>query len=705
MLRLFLLIPLLLCSTFVFSQINDEDNDFDAESAESAGIADSTLQDTLPVKEVDIRTEWFDLGRWKRGKAPRIEQGADLRELIYFDRIERLDGFYANLGQIATPYKRYRYGLDASFLKTGLSLNPFTGQEDVYLLDPLKDVQFFDTRTPYINLYYGQGKSDMSSLEVDVSQNITPWWNISFLFRRDKTEGTYSEFAANHLDLYVASNYRSRNGRYQLFGSVMFQEHNNAINGGVAQRFDFEDLFGGGTQPVALSGASLEQINRAFAFQHMYQFVRDTVKSPHRLVVYNEIQRDFFENEYTDTIIDPLVFTDPYPLYPTLFTGIDFVYERFQHRRWTGKAGATYRFTKPAFQSSHHLYLTNELTNFDKKRVERNLNRFTTSYEGELAISPAPFELKGELDMDLTTSNLFPTSTYTEGRASFSFPKEVVDYSYWKELEKRVDQEKPDSVLMKGKRRLFTAFASALLYDRNPTIQQGFGDGWWGNGFRGNPNLDNQRIELFKAGIQLNGKERKTEYGVMQGHHFSLTGFRSRQYAMIYMDTAMVLNQAPRDSYLEFFGFEVEGRLKMGSFYLDGRTTYQFPTSSGSDFLESYLRLNQPYLYGKVGLYWEKHDLKIARAIRAGIELWYHVDYDEQLFDGPTQQFYPQNTFVMGGNQRLDAFFSAQVKKAQLFLRVYNSLEGVSAPGYMPTLFYPLWDRNLMVGVNWSFFD
>lgn len=696
---------MLLMSGMAFTQIIVGDDD-DGTSPESSALQDSTSQDSLPPqKEVAIRTEWFDLGRWKKGKAPRIDAGADIREVMYFDRVERLDGFSANLGQIGTPYKRYRYGLDASFLKTGLTLNPFTGQEEVYLLDPLKDVQYFDTRTPFINIYYGQGKSDLSGLEVDVAQNISPWWNLSFLFRRDKTEGTYAEFAANHLDLYLASNIRSRNGRYQLFSNVMFQEHNNGINGGVAQEFDYEDLFNKGSQPVSLSGASLEKISRSFALQHMYQFVRDTVKSPHRLVVYNEWSRDFFENEYTDTIIDVDVFLYPYPLYPTLFSGIDNVYERYQHRRWRGSAGSTYRFTKPAFESGHNLEVSNNWTNFNKKRQDYTLSSFTTSYTGDFILRPAPFELKAELDFDATTSNLFPASTYTEGRASFSFPREVVDYSYWKELDKKMGQEKPDSVLVKAKRRAFTGFASALLYDRNPTLQQAYGDGWWGNGFRGNENFENQRIELFKAGMMLRGKSRKTEYAVLPGNHISLTGFRSRQYAMIYADTTAMLVQAPRDSYLEFLGVEAEARLSLGTFSIEGRTTYQFPATSGSDFLETYLRLNQPYIYGKVGIYWEKHNLKIARAIRAGIEMWYHADFDEPLFDGATQQFYPQNAFSQGGYQRVDAFLSAQVKKAQLFLRVYNTLEGVGAPGYMPTVFYPLWDRNFMVGVNWSFYD
>lgn len=704
--RALLVLPFLLLCGMAFGQIDDDD-DF-ATSAESSAIRDSLGQDSIaPQKEVAIRTEWFDLQAWKRARAPRVDAGFDLRDLMYFDRVEALPGYAVTLGQIGKPYKRYRYGLDASLMRTGVNLNPYTGQEDVYMLDPLKNVQFFDTRTPFINIFYGQGKSDLSGLEVDVSQNINPWWNISFMFRRDKSEGTYAEFATNHLDLYAATNYRSKNGRYQIFINTLFEEHNDAINGGVAQEFNFEDLFNKGSQPVSLSGANLEKITRSFSVQHMYQFVRDTTKSPHRLVVYNEFSRDYFENEYSDEAIDPTVFIYPYPLYPTLFENVDFVYEVYQHRRWRANGGATYRFVKPAFESGHHLALVNEFRNFEKKRREYSLNQVTTSYNGDIALKPLPFELKAELDLDVTTSNLFPAAAFTEGRASFSFPRAIVDYSHWRELDKKPGQEKPDSVLVRTMRRPFTAFASAMLHDRNPTVQQAFGDGWFGNGFRGDPNLGNQRIELLKLGMRLKGKDRKSEYGVLRGSHIEVTGFRSRQYAMIYFDTTMVLQQAPRETFLEFFGFEGNGRLRMKSFSIEGNMTYQYPAVAGanSDFLETYLRLNQPYLYGKVGIYWEKHDLKIARAIRAGIEMRFHADFDEPLFDGASQQFYPQNRFLQGGFQRVDAFFSAQVKKAQLYLRFYNTTEGLGVPGYMPTVFYPMWDRNLMVGVNWSFYD
>ena len=203
----------------------------------------------------------------------------------------------------------------------------------------------------------------------------------------------------------------------------------------------------------------------------------------------------------------------------------------------------------------------------------------------------------------------------------------------------------------------------------------------------------------------MRGKSKKTTWSVFEGHRLRLTGFRSRQFGMIYANQNALLQQAPADAFLEFLGTEVDGRLRLGHWILEARGTYQVPFANGDETLVDFFQDRQPGIYGRGRLFWEGHDTRIARAIRTGFEYHYFTDFNIPLFDAPSQAFYPQSIYQQAGYHRLDFFFSAQIKRAQVYGRVYNTLEGVQAPGYYTTLFYPMWDRAFMIGLNWSFYD
>ena len=81
------------------------------------------------------------------------------------------------------------------------------------------------------------------------------------------------------------------------------------------------------------------------------------------------------------------------------------------------------------------------------------------------------------------------------------------------------------------------------------------------------------------------------------------------------------------------------------------------------------------------------------------------MDYNAMLFEPSAQQFYPQIGFQQPGYHRLDAYFSTKVKRAHIFIKMINLLEGLPDPGYFTTLFYPMQDRAMVVGVNVKFFD
>lgn len=700
-------ILLLGCLLISFQGVQAQIDDGEDEGESPFSISDSTGRDSIkPQKEVRILTETFDLQALDAGRDPRTGVQFDLRQVLYFDPLERTDGFATTLGQLGKPYRRFKYGVDAAFLQEGRYINPYTGEEDVYMMDQEKEVKYYDTRTPFINIYFGQGKSDLSGLWVDVAQNVTPWWNLSILFRREQSDGTYSEFATSHHNIYVASNFRTRNERYRLFINGMFQELQNELNGGVGQIDSIPALFNKGSQPVSLAGADLIKRQQSIYLKQYYSLIKpDTVERANKLFVYSSIMGDYFINQYTDTIVSSTVQAYQFPIYLTLEDSTDFLYEKYQHNRWSFAEGLTYQFHKKSFRSTHQGKILNEITDFEKNLETIRLSKFTWMWNGDLNLNPGPFELNGEMKVQGATSNLFAAEALIKGSASIGFPKAVSDYTYMVAKEKRKGDPKPDSVLVEKMRRPWKGFLTLMNFDRNPSLQQAYGDGWEGNTFAGNQGFGNRRLELFKTGIEWNGKAKKTNYGGMPGSRVRFTIFRSRQYGMIYPNAAMVLQQAPDSAYLEFGGVELDTRFRFGKWSFESKLTSQAQTAVGDETLVDFYQNTQPGFYTRTKFYWEDHDLKIARAIRGGLEYYYFSTFNAPLFDAPSQMFYPQVSLEQKGYHRLDVFFSAQIKKAQIYFRVYNTLEGVFDNGYYTTLFYPMWDRNFMVGVNWSFYD
>lgn len=703
-LSVWLLGCLLLIPEMSFGQVPNSDDEGEA-GGSSILFGDSVATDTAVTAQKDVRIKTLrirpDLMQASADYAASVK--FDLDKVGNFDRLERTDGFSIELGQIGKPYRRYRYGVNASLLQTGIPKNQYTGQEDLYFLDPETDVRYYNTRTPFINAYYGQGKVDQSALVVDVSQNVNPWWNLSVGYRRDKAEGSYLNFVTDHYQMYLATYFRTRNNKYHLFVNGMFQELNDQLNGGVSQLFAYDDSFGKSSQPVALDGAGLKKLNRSLHLKHFYLITSDSASNPHQIRIFNSVTKDYFRNQFTDGSINTDVQSYTFPLYRTLGDST-FFYERFTSRTWRIKEGVSYRFDQPRFEMGHQFYAQQEFTGFEKNEVDRNLNVLTLVAKGEVIHRPKPYEARFDYHLRQGTSNLFDPQAYYEGKFTLSMPNEKLDYARKVEGEDGFGQNPKDSVVVSHFRRPLSLWAGAIRSGLNPSLQQAYGAGWAGNNFASDSTLRNQKMELFRLGMVLRGKDEKTKYGSLKGHRLELTGFTSTQRSMIAYDSTLALRQFSDGDPLRFIGVEAKGRFRYRSWSVEASVVAQ-TGSSRDTTLENLFVSNQPNLYGKAGIYWEKHDLKIARAIRAGIECNAFLDYNTPLFDPASQQFYPQARYTQPGYFRIDAFFSAQVKRAQLFLRMYHANEGITLPGYFTTLYYPMWDRTFMVGFNWSFFD
>ena len=676
--------------------VNNDNGLFLGDSMDEQRLEDSLAK---AKKVIAINTEWLNLDDMMDGKSGRSKADFRLDDLIYPDLIDRQDGFSFTLGQWGKPYQRWRYGANASVFEQGNSRNLVTGEENVYFLDPIKGMRYFDTHTPYVNASYAQGKADAAELRVDVSQNINPLLNVGLLYFRRKSNGVYPNFVTDDNTLGASSNFHTLNNRYRVFAHYLFQLHNDNINGGVVPLEPDSSLFNQGSQPVALEGANLRRLSRAGAMRQFYRITKDTVDAKHSLWVYNGASADFFFNQFGDGGIDPSVNQSTFLVYPTL--GDTFFYERMITRRVQVDAGLTYQLNGSRIKSRQRLEIAQAQIGFDKNELITKQSRTSAMWKGNLLIDPNPFAFEGNWTYKQTVSNLFKPETLIDLEAELRIPKWKFDYSY------RLPGpglRPEDSVTVTKTHRPIAITLHSMLFDRNPSLQQSYGIPWSGNNFTPNANFTNQRTEHIRLGFKWSGKSKWLDNSETQGRFIQLSAFNTRNFGQIYLGDATGFVQAAPRQYLQYTGLELKLRANLGHFYLETMAVGQnFTSNNGA--LDSLFSEMQPRAYTKTSVFYENRKVKFARAIRIGFDCWYSLDFKSPAFDPASQAFYPQLTYVQKGYPRLDAYFSAHIKRAFIFLRVLNTMEGVTTLGYFSTTAYPMAPRQVMLGLNWTFFD
>jgi hypothetical protein len=676
---------------------------------------DELAEDSVPAKKVDIRTEVLDPIVLMNGGSWRQEAGFRSEDLIYPDLLERQGGFANSLGQWGMPYQRFKYGAEASNFESGNYINPITGVENVYFIDPEHGMRYFDTRTPYLNAYYGQGKADAAQMRVDVSQNVHPLVNVAALYYRQQCKGVYTNLVTDHTSTGLSSNFHTLDHRYQIFTHFLIQQHKDQINGGVILIESDSSLFGQGSQPVSLQDANLRRFSKAFSFRQCYRFTRDTLQARHTLLAYSGFFTDYLLNAFSDASVTSNVNTGQFPVYPTLGR-FPSLLDQLTYRRLKVDGGFTYRLNTPVWKSQQRLEVAQELIHYKRFGDEIALNRSTVFWKGSLTHEPNPRAIDVKWTYRRTYSNLFLTERYGEVDVALHFPKWVLDYTH------RV-QGPPlnptDSTTITKTHRPLAVVIHTLGYGRNPTLQQTYGNPWNSitteNRLFPNPKLaiQNRRLQHLSVGFKVTGKNAWTNTGEQVGSFAQLSMFTTRQTGMVYYagDTSFV--QAAPSEFILYAGAELKLRTHWKQLFLETEAVAQ-GFSTNSTTLDELFARNQPKFYSKSSIFYENRNLKFCRLLRFGVDLWYFSTYKAPYFEPASQTFYPQGdatSFFQLAYPRTDIVVATQIKKAFIFLKFINLLEGLPgldgrpALGYFTTMGYPMQTRQLQLGLNWTFFD
>src|ERR1017187_2543205 len=158
-----------------------------------------------------------------------------------------------------------------------------------YLLMP-HATDYFNTRTPYTELFFLAGAKNELYSDFIHTQNVNKNLNFAAKFQRIRSDGFYNRQNANHTSFSLSSNYHTSDNRYLLISSFTVNSLNNAENGGLSQSNSDSARVNGPLQDRKSYAPILQDANRHYRSTGFYfkQFLNLGTKSNFRDSTYSQ---------------------------------------------------------------------------------------------------------------------------------------------------------------------------------------------------------------------------------------------------------------------------------------------------------------------------------------------------------------------------------------------------------------------------------
>ncbi len=528
-----------------------------------------------------------------------------------------------------------------------------------------ESIRYFDTKSPFSNIYYVQGGRGQSILNFDFSRNVNAHWNLGLDLQRVTSEKQYGLPASlrnqrdrNQTDSWafaLHSNYHSKNDKYTLLGHARVLEQNVTELGGLRL-----------TKPADADSVLRFRLDNALA------------RSP------TARTRERRNNLHT---YQQYVLANGFQVYHILDV-----------------EGRYNRFRDPAYRTDGAAYPpSNNLLRFDTLRAETTYslveNRagvkgFFNGFNYRLHLRRRDYRFLSQYrDFGNTTDTLraLPfTAVYRAGtqesaylRRSETFLGIWLNYYFadstriWAEGEYLLGKD----YLLRGEyegKWLRAGVSSALS---SPTlVQQQFVSALlsWDNRFL---NVSSQSA-WARGRFDLNGLvlEPNVSYNLLKNYIF-------------YNDRGL-----PEQTGVPVSIFRAGLELAFHKGIFSTLSEVQLATTAGADVV----RLPKLLINSRLAL-----DLLFKKRlyIQSGLELHYRSGYYADAYLPLTGQFYLQNGFRTEGFLVADAFADLRINRVRLFVKMANLTQGLLGNGFFPTPYYPAVPRAFGFGVNWLLFD
>lgn len=621
----------------------------------SSGIDDSTRviygpKSTRYVLEDDIFNN--------RRKLYLIDTTMD--DVHRFTYVQRSQNKYQDLGNLGTPMRPVFVQLPQQLgAQTGYSVfSPYAYQTMA--------VKYFDTKSPFTDMYVALGGRNQNILRFDFSQNINPRWNAGFNVQRFTSQKQFGTSGINDPTRLLAqnwgflghTNYRSKNDKYTLLLHFINMNHSLEEQGGVlpGTNLDGSPNLYAYTGDARLTGGSTtlpapQGWERRNDWHVYHQYVLDQGFQVFHRLDYRR-QKNYFQddtlalNQLPKTI--PNVGTIP-GFYPNILGDTSRIEQDARFRLVENMFGikGIYRLGASAF--NYRAYL--------RSRIYGQYTRYNTAR---------------------TQYNEYETrrtETFLGGWLGYYFPDSL------SQVTAEAEYQVGGGFRLQGQfdSKWLTAGYTAMLVD--PTLlQQRF----------------QSHIFLWRNNFSLRGYSHA--YGQFNLRYRKLQLKPGLDYDLltnyIYFDEKAVPQQA--SGAISVLRTGLGYHLEVGKFLAAGQLYYT--VQSRTDILRTppffaNARFQYELLYAKV-LY-----------IQVGLDLHYKSPYYADAYMPVTQQFYLQNRQQVEGYLLADVYANLRVNRTRLFVKMSHVNQGVWQPGYYVAPDFLQMRRGFAFGVDWYLFD
>ena len=556
-----------------------------------------------------------------------------------FDFNLRSGLLYQDLGNIGTAIKPLFYESSDDIAK---QLGYYAYSR--YAFDARK-TKYYNTKSPYTNMYYVQSGGGTGMLHFTHSQNIKPRLNTTVEVRRLSSSQQYGAPRTRETRLIdswafmLHSNYESKDGKYIVLSTYNHFNHAPIEQGGikplkVTSKFIDADSLGNYRDFLSkLTGATSRDWRNELHVYHQYKLTNGF--QVYHIFDYQK-RRDF----YTDVNFGSDSAGRAIYYQATPANSLDTLTMNFRYRLLENKFGIKGIYRGFAYR----LYLRQRLyglqakgeTYLDKKLKSETLVGGWANYffPDSVRRAYAEAEIGSNGNFRLQAEYISPRI-----KASFSqlsIPATILDerflsaaYNWNKGLKNTFSNNLSASTNLKSGRFLlspslnYSLIKNYIYYDQKAQVAQ-----------------TSIPISIFKVALGVEYRWRKL---------------------LIANQLYVVANSEPN-------------LIRMPKLVNNTKISYEF-------------------IYAKV------------LHINTGVEIYYRSAYKADNYMPLTRQFYLQDNQQVWGTPVADVFADLKINKVRLFFKFAHVNQGFPSSGYYVSSTYPGLQRTFFLGVNWPLFD
>lgn len=558
----------------------------------------------------------------------------------YFDR--------NNLGNSGSPYNdlvlKFNNAIGFNYLKNNYSN---------YLYNP-QSLKYYETRTPYSDLFYLTGSKKEQVFRMIFSYNIRKKWNITANFSRIRSDGFYKRQNTNDNCIALNSNYSTKNNRYNILVSLIYNSFENAENGGIVDDSVFENS-GGPTRnlfEINLDAAKRSTQNRSVFIKQYFNFGSKEIDTTKISAIFPS-RKLILTTLYEDNL---LKYQDDLPL-SDFYSNI--YYDSVQ-----------------TFDSTFNSKIESGL---EWKKFDNKKHRGVADMLGFGIGIKDQFVLVKQREIDTTLNNIF---------ANVQFYNLYSNHTLWWNIKtnyKLTGLNKNNYSIIGAIKKNIKDSLNILIFrfNANKRAPDFIYNQYSSNNFKWKNNYS--PTEQISFGISFEMKK----YKFLLGANYS-----------IYKNTCYFDNYAIARQYIgsiSVISANVKKDFVLLNWHLNNSIIYQYVPDS------TIIRL--PILVLEHSLYYENDVFKKAMILQIGASANYNTSYYANAYMPATGQFYLQNEKKYGAYPYIDFFINAHIKTVRIFFKVDHINAGLMGNKYMQTSNYPMNGRAFKLGVSWRFFD